>query len=359
MDPTVLQRIITGFSQALDPGLATIRPFLLVWISVFILLEGLRTWGALLEDGRRWHHAVGFVLKTLGFAVAYWGWPTIMTTLIEDFVHAGLRFAGSRMTVQQFLDPGTLLAVGIQTAGVLKDITLANAGLFGAVYFLPFLVCWLLYIVAYAIMSCNVFLLQVEVTVILPVTLLALGFIFWGPTRNMAGGVLSYGLNVCFRFFLQAILASIIFRLAPILVPPLPSSTAFALAIEQAVIMVIAALVLAYLFWKLPAVVSQHLAGAPTLSAGGLLQTTAGLVGMATGIAQGAWPRGGAWAVRQPRPPQSPQLEMFPTPRPRLPAPPRVGPPPMPAAQALNSTLRAGAQFLGHDQSGSGPHVSL
>lgn len=352
MDPTILQRIITGFQQALDPGLGTMRPFLLMWISVFILLEAVRVWGAILEDGHRWQHGAGFVVKTLLFAAVYWGWPAIMTTLVQDFVHAGLRFAGSRMTVQQFLDPGSLLAVGIQTAGVLKDITLANAGILGAVYFLPFLACWMLYLVAYAIMSCNVFLLQVELAIVLPVSLIALGFIFWGPTRSMAGGVLSYALNVCFRFFVQAILASIIFVLAPLLAPPLTSSTAFALAIEQAVIMVIAAMVLAYLFWKIPAVVSQHLAGTPTLSAGGFLQTTAGLVGMATGGAMLLRSGGPAWRIRQPSTPPSP-------PPPRLPAPPRVGPPPMPAAQALNTTLRAGAHFLGHDQGGSGPHVSL
>jgi type IV secretion system protein TrbL len=358
MDPTVLQRIITGFQQALEPGLATIRAFLLMWTGAFILLEALRVWGALLEDGHRWQHAVGFVVRTLVFASMYWGWPSIMTTLVEDFAHAGLRFAGSQMTVQQFLDPGLLLSVGLQTAVPLKDILWANLGLTTPVQAAAFLVAWMLYIVAYAIMSCNVFLLQVELTIVLPISLLALGFVFWAPVRNMAGGVLSYAVNVSLRVFAQAILASIIFRLAPLLFPPLPRTTAFALAIEQAAIMVIAAFVLAYLFWKIAAVIAQHLSGTPTLSAGSFLQTVAGMVGMATGATMLLRAGVAGAALRRPRAVPMPEGVHAR----RLQAAPqasRVRPPPMPATQALNATLRSGAQFLGHDHSAGGPHVSL
>jgi type IV secretion system protein TrbL len=356
MDPTVLQRIITGFQQALEPGLATIRAFLLMWIGVFIFLEALRVWGALLEDGRRWQHTVGFLVRTLFFATVYWGWPSIMSTLVEDFVQAGLRFAGSQMTVQQFLDPGLLLSVGLQTAAPLKNILWANLGLTTPVQAIAFLIAWMLYIVAYAIMSCNVFLLQVELAIVLPVSLLALGFVFWAPTRNMAGGVLSYAVNVSFRVFAQAILASIIFRLAPLLFPPLPTTTAFALAIEQAAIMVIAAFVLAYLFWKIQAVVGHHLSGYPTLHAGSFLQTVAGMVGMATGAGNLMWPRGGGWSMRRPQPvalPQGTHARRLAAPQPR-----RISPPSVPVSQALNATLRSGAQFLGSSQGSAGVHIS-
>ena len=168
MDPTVLQRIITGIQQALAPGLGVLRPFLLFWITALIFLEALRVCGTILQDGRRWEHGVAFLLRTLVFVAVYWGWPGIMQTLIADFVAAGLRFGGNQLQVQQFLDPGLLLARGLSTAAVLKDITLANAGILGAVYFLPFLLCWLLYLVAYAVMACNVFLVQVEVSILMP-----------------------------------------------------------------------------------------------------------------------------------------------------------------------------------------------
>jgi type IV secretory pathway TrbL component len=176
--------------------------------------------------------------------------------------------------------------------------------------------------------------------------------VFWAPTRSMAGGVFSYALNVCFRFFIQAILASLIVRLAPILVAPITRATVFDIAIEQALIMVITAFVLTYLFWKIPAVIAQYLGGAPTLSAGGFMQTVAGLAGMATGATMLLRSGGPAWAIRR-----APALP--PGPRPMLPAPRPVGPPPMPAAQALTTTLRAGAQFLGRDHGGSGAHVSV
>jgi P-type conjugative transfer protein TrbL len=353
MDPTVLQRIITGFSQALEPGLATMRPFLLGWISTLIFLEAVRVWGALVQDGHRWQHGVSFLLRTLVFVAAYWGWPSIMTTLIEDFVGAGLRFGGNRLTVQQFLDPGLLLDVGLRTAGPLKDILLANVGLTTPVQALTFLGCWLLYLVAYAIMACNVFLLQIEVRVMLPVALVALGFVFWGPTRSMAGGVLAYGLNAGLVFFIQAILASIIFTLAPILFPPLPRSTAFALAIEQAFIMVVAAGLLAYLFWKIPSTVGRYLTGVPSLTAGGFAQTVAGLAGLAVGgvglVRSGGAALAGRVAGSQPAA----------APRALPPAQTRTGPPPQPLAPQVLSVLRTGAQFLAHDQSHSGPQVPL
>jgi hypothetical protein len=121
----------------------------------------------------------------------------------------------------------------------------------------------------------------------------------------------------------------------------------------QAFGMIVAAGLMTYLFLKIPFVVSSHLAGLSTLSPGGALQTAAGFVGMATGLSQLAWPRGGSWAIRQPRAIQGPP------PRALLPAPVRSGPPPMPTASALNATLRSGAQFLGHDHGAGGPHVSL
>jgi type IV secretion system protein TrbL len=359
MDPTVLQRLITGIEAALAPGLAAMRPFLLVWISALIFLEALRIWGAIMEDGHRWHHVVGFLVRTLMFVSVFWGWPTIMSTLVDDFVHAGLRFGGDQMTVQQFLDPGMLLVQGITTAKPLADLVTSNANIGGVGWFLAFLPCWLAYLVAFAIMSCAIFLAQVEFRVLMPVSLVALGFLFWAPTRQMAGGVFSYALNVSFRFFIQAILASLVFRLTPILgAPVLTTRNAFDISMLQAFGMVVGAGVMTFLFLKIPFVVANHLAGTPALSAGGLLQTAAGLVGMATGAGSLLRPRGGGWALRQPRPAALPEG----THARRLQAAPaaaRVGPPPIPATQALNATLRSGAQFLGHDHSSGGAHVSL
>jgi type IV secretory pathway TrbL component len=351
MDPSILQKIITGFEQALDPGLAALRLLLLFWLAVMVFLELVRVTQNVLLDGHRADHLGKFAIKTGIFLYAYAGVPTIMTELIQGFVQMGLHITGDHITVQQFLDPGSLLAVGIQTGKVLKDITLANAGILGAVYFLPFLACWVLFILAYAVMAVNVFLLQIEIALAMPVALVALVFLFWQPTRTMASGVLSYGLNVCFRFMVQAMLASIIFTLGPILAPPITTSTAFGLAIEQALIMVIAAGVLAFLFLSAQRMVGNLLAGAPTLTTGGLLQTGAGVAGMVIGggmvtraaLTHGA--RGGACA-----------LQTLSGGRLAVPMP---APPPVPISRAVHQTLRSGAQYLSHDQTPNGPRLPL
>jgi hypothetical protein len=358
VDPTTLQRLITGIEDALRPGLAEMRPFLAMWMAALIFLEGLRVYGAILEDGHRWQHGVGFLIRTLMFASVVLGWPTIMPTLIEDFVHAGLRFGGNQLSVREFLDPGTLLVQGVKTGKPLAQLVMANAGLTGAVYFFPFLGAWLLFLAAYAIMSCAVFLTQVEFRVVMPVSMLALCFVFWGPTRSMASGVLSYGLNVAFRFFMQAILASLVFRLAPILVPPISAANAFDVSMLQAFGIIVAAALMTYLFLKIPFVIANHLAGMSALSPAGALQTAAGLAGMAVGAGALLRPRGGGWALRQPRPAPMPEGTHA---RRLLTAPQasRVGPPPVPVAHALHATLRSGAQWLGHDHSDGGAHVSL
>ena len=99
MDPTVLQRLINGIEQALAPGLTSMWPFLLMWISALVLMEGVRVYGALMQDGRHAQHVVWFPVRTLILLQVFWNWPSIMNTLIEDFVHAGLRFGGNQMTV--------------------------------------------------------------------------------------------------------------------------------------------------------------------------------------------------------------------------------------------------------------------
>ena len=364
MDPSVLQKIINAVEQAMQPGMAGLRGFLIGFTSLLVFLEALRVYGAVLDDGLKYKHVVGFLMRTFILLAVYWNWPAMFNALIEDFVGAGLRFGGNHLTVQQFMDPGLLMRRGLQTGLVLKDVANANAGLLGAAvnaaYFLPFLVCWVLYLGAYAWMACGVFLTQVELYIILPVSLFVLAFAFWRPTANMATGVLSYMLNVCLIFFLKAIMASLIFLVAPLLAPAITTKTAFDVAIEQAFMMVVFAIVLAVLFTKVTTIVSRHLSGMPSLTAGGFVQTVAGLVGMVAGGAGLLAPRGGAWTFPRPAP-KPPQLS-FPwggsggsVPAARVPS----RPPPMPAGQAVQQMLRSGAQYLGHDNSQGGLNVHL
>ena len=252
-----------------------------------------------------------------------------------------------------------LLRQGIKTAKPLADVTMANAGILGAVYFLPFLAVWLLYLTGYAFMACGVFLTQVEFRVVMPVSLLALAFMFWAPTRSMATGVLSYVLNVGFKFFMQAVLASLVFILTPIMAPPITVASAFDVALLQAVGMLITAGLMTYLFSRYPPL-SRSISPDPLRSVLADLQTAAGLFGMATGSGM-LMRAGGAAVQRMPPTPNSagpsapggsPQSGTAPRPLPRPPpTPPRI-----PAAQAVNTILRSGAQYLGQGPQGGGIH---
>jgi hypothetical protein len=115
MDPSLLQKLINGFDAVLAPGLAALRPVLLFWLGALVFLELLRACQAVLLDGHLANHLGKFLLRTLIFGYAYVGFPSIVSALYQGFVHLGLLVGGNTLAVQQFLDPGTLLAVGVQT----------------------------------------------------------------------------------------------------------------------------------------------------------------------------------------------------------------------------------------------------
>jgi type IV secretory pathway TrbL component len=352
----MLARLINGVDEALRQGLDVMRNFLLMWISALILLEGLRVWGAVAQDGRKGQHAVGFVVRTLMAAGIFWGWPSILKTLVQDAVHAGLVFGGAPMSVEQFLDPGWLMVEGFKTAQPLYTAMTAQGWITGTASALFYLIAWVGFIACYCVMGAVITLVQIELHITLPLSMLALGFFFWGPTRSMASGVLSYGLNSGLRFFLYAIMATLVYRLAPVLTAQrIGTRSAFEMSMEQGIIMVLAAVLLMYLFLKVPSLIMQHLGGGPSLGLGGFMQTVAGAVGVATGIGGAALPRITRTVRPTPMPAGVHARRLATGPAPGL----RIEPPRPPTAQALTTTLRTGAHFLGPDPHGHGPQVSL
>jgi type IV secretory pathway TrbL component len=354
LNPDMFQFFLTEFAAAMNEGLAAFRPFLTFLLSALVLLDATALAVRWLDHGVQTAACLGFLLRLGLLTLAIGGWADGLHTLLTDAAHAGLRLSGSTLTPEAFLNPGSFVANGLTAAQVLLDTMEAHTGWRQVGLYTGFFVAFVVFMVSYSFMAVHVFFVQLEVLVLTPVSLIALTFLAFGPLRSMAAGVLGYPVHVAVQFFLQAVLAGIIHRLAPRLFPPLPAGAAAVLTIKQSFLMVLAAVVLAYLFVKIPTMVARHFAGALTLTGGSAVQQVVTTYVAATRLASGRLVSAAtAAAAAAPRASQTPG----PT-RPR-PASPRTGPPPMSTAQALHAGLRAGAQWLGHEPHGGGPHVEL
>jgi len=278
MDPSILQKILDGFQQALAPGMAQLKAWLIMTMSGLVFFD-LCLSVILGYFAGYWRHGVVLALKVAIVVPLFVapGFPVILQTGIDWSVQAGLKIGGNALEPRQFLDPGLLLQQGIKTGRMLKDLALANSAWYQLNLYIPYFFVWIGYVMAYAAMSVNVFYLQVEIYIALPILLIAsLGF-FSKLTAPMAGGVMSFALKVWARFIMDAMLASIVYKLAPILSPAIPSGSPFDAAIEQALIMVIAVWVVAALFIMSPFIVTRILSGHTSMTALGALQTVTGM----------------------------------------------------------------------------------
>jgi type IV secretory pathway TrbL component len=111
----------------------------------------------------------------------------------------------------------------------------------------------------------------------------------------MARGAIAYPINMAFRFFFKALIASLVFVL---LTQRAEAARAGMLAgtlgaqLQQMVMMILLPLLFAVLFWKSDSIATGLLRGEPGLSIGNVLQAAAGGAALATGA--GALAMGGA-----------------------------------------------------------------
>jgi type IV secretory pathway TrbL component len=146
------------------------------------------------------------------------------------------------------------------------------------------------FVLAYAIMAIQVFVIQVELAITTVAALVMLPFAVLRGTGWIASGAISSLINVGFRFFLLALLASLVF-------PVLGQLTAVSTAFESVFLMVIVPWTMVLLFWKAPAIAAGMLAGHPSLTAGQVVRAGVGTA-MMVGAGAGLMNAGGRTALR-------------------------------------------------------------
>jgi hypothetical protein len=292
------QQILEAFAAALAPGVESLRGELLFYFQVLLFFEMLRTCYAFLYSGDLLQGA----MATLGRgALVFWAlanFPQVLQWTQETFVSLGLLAGGDRLTPAQFLDPGQYIAMGIRVMALLYSSMTASFSLLSIPQAFGYLLLWIVFMAAFAVLAVNVAIWQVELLIAgvgAMVLLPALTFRSWAW---MAQGALSLTINLCFRFFLGALLASLTFPLLERLTITTPVS------FQSVAVSVIGGWLFAFLFTRVNSMASHFLSGMASLTAGTVVSAAAGsavTVGAAVsgvGAVGGAALAGGATAAR-------------------------------------------------------------
>jgi type IV secretion system protein TrbL len=273
VNPGIFAQLLHALQQALQPGLGAMRPYILGLFGFLAFLELVRlAAGWVLGAAGVPQSAIRFLLRSGVLLWVVLEYPLMVSLVMESFVKLGLIAGGQAITVAQFLDPGAYLAIGIQVGDVLYQRVTANIGLSTIPMALAYLVAWVFFLLAYGVMALSVFILQVEFTLTIMAAVVMLPFAVLHGTGWIAQGAISYPLNVGFRFFILALLASVVFPLLGQITTP----TGVVATLQHAVVMILAAWMMAFLFYKGPQIAAGILAGMPSLSAGQVLQAAAG-----------------------------------------------------------------------------------
>lgn len=277
MDTGILMTMLTQIQQSFSPGLGAMRTVVLGLTGFLVSLEVTRI-GVNLALGSRYVQIdlVRIFMRLGVFLWLYNDWPHVVNLVRDSFVELGLRTGGNTLTVPQFLDPGNWWQQGLTAGQILwtalgKHLSIDPRSW---VLALAYLGAWLVFTLSFAAMGIGIFILQVELSIAVLGAFVLLAFIVLQGTRWLANGAVAYPINCGFRFCIKAITASAVFPLTRTITATNPD-------LQQATIMCGAAVTMALVMWKAPAIASGILSGLPVLTAGQAIQTTAGAVIMA------------------------------------------------------------------------------
>jgi type IV secretion system protein TrbL len=127
-------------------------------------------------------------------------------------------------------------------------------------------------------MGLSLFVLQIQFSLTLVGSQVLVAFAATRWTSWMAQGAVAYPINVAFRFFVKAVLASVVLTILKNLTTVQGALPTDMNNLQPAVLMVVLPFVFAVLFWKSDAIAAGLLSGVPALTAGGLVQAAAGAV---------------------------------------------------------------------------------
>jgi hypothetical protein len=261
--------LISAFKDALTQAADNLYPWVLAMLGLLLFFELVRVcWGIGIE-GHKYAALASFVLKLLLLCLIIPRWEYFFTTLTTLGVNLGLHAGGDRITQANFLNPGAYLQLGTDIGQILytqwDTSQLSNAfqvvlsPVLTAAYFLA----WVIFLLAFFLMALLVFMVQIEAAFALPGLLVLLPFLAFGKTGWIGQGVVTYIVKLAYKFFMLAMIASIVYPVAKDITATTPD-------IRQALLLDFAAITLTACFVAAPIMARNMMSGVFTLGAGSL-----------------------------------------------------------------------------------------
>lgn len=293
-DVSVIDRFLEVFGLYIDTGFGLLGgevAFLTMTLVVIdMTLAGL-FWAMGGEDV-----SAKLIRKTLyvgAFAFIIGNFNMLAKIVFNSFAGLGLLASGSALSHAEFLQPGRLAAIGVETGGPLLEQISSLSG-FPEVFsnlhsiFVLFLA-WLVVIVSFFFLAIQLFVTLIEFKLTTLAGFVLVPFALWNKTAFLAekvlGNVVASGIKVLVLAVIVGIGSGLFAEFQA--VPDEPS-------IDHALVVMLASLALLGLGIFGPGIASGLVSGAPQLGAGAAAGTALGAAGMAVGAAAVATGVGGA-----------------------------------------------------------------
>ncbi|MBR0828539.1 P-type conjugative transfer protein TrbL [Bradyrhizobium manausense] len=283
-DLSVIDRFTDTFSRYIDSGFGLLSgdvSFLSsTLIGIDLTLAGL-AWSMRADD----HIMVTLAKKVLyvgAFAFIIGNFKNLADIVFSSFSSIGLKAAGGSLSAADLARPGFVASAGFTAAHPLLEETGQFSG-FDVLTNLPtiliLLFCWILIVLAFFILSVQLFVTLIEFKLTTLASFILVPFALWGKTAFLAektlGNVVASGVKVMVLAIIIGIGSTIFGQLASTLTKPVD--------IVSAMSLLLAALSLFGLGIFGPGIAAGLVSGAPQLGAGAAAGTVAGAAAVVIG----------------------------------------------------------------------------
>lgn len=270
----VLTTVLNDFDTAMGAGFTNLAPTA-HWLLASLIVLDLTIWGLWYALGGESNGLSQFLRKILiasGLIGLVGAWPWFTTTLVNGFMWAGGKAAGS--TTILVTHPSRIIDYGWNAAGPIIYAMSRNHWYdIGQILLFEVAIC--ITLLAFFVMAIQCFIAYIEFTLISVLTLFFIPFAAWKHTRFLGekafGALISHGIKLMVLAFIVAIAGPVFVKLVPLQIPTLQE--AFATAVGALAIMILAI--------QAPTLAAGLLGGAPSLGAGAV-------AGAAMGVGAGA-----------------------------------------------------------------------
>ncbi|SFM50336.1 type IV secretion system protein TrbL [Bradyrhizobium sp. Rc3b] len=283
-DLSVIDRFTDTFSRYIDSGFGLLSgdvSFLSsTLIGIDLTLAGL-AWSMRADD----HIMVTLAKKVLyvgAFAFIIGNFKSLADIIFASFSSIGLKASGGSLSAADLARPGFVASAGFTAAHPLLEETGQFSG-FDVLTNLPtiliLLFCWILIVLAFFILSVQLFVTLIEFKLTTLASFILVPFALWGKTAFLAektlGNVVASGVKVMVLAIIIGIGSTIFGQLASTLTKPVD--------IVSAMSLLLAALSLFGLGIFGPGIAAGLVSGAPQLGAGAAAGTVAGAAAVVIG----------------------------------------------------------------------------